>query len=692
MHAHDPDFRRCAPRRLLALAGSATLLALSLSPALQGTAQAAPAATAAPAPAPAPGSAAARDLATALDAALARTDAKVIAWRRDFHQNPELSNREFRTSRIVAEHLRGLGLKVETGIAKTGVVAVVKGGLPGPTIALRADMDALPITEELDLPFRSRLTSTYRGEAVGVMHACGHDAHTAILMGIAEALVAVRARLPGSVVLIFQPAEEGAPDGEEGGAALMLKQGVFERHRPEAAFGLHVTPIMRTGQIGYRAGPMFAASDSFRILVKGRGTHGARPWGGIDPIVTAAQIINSLQTIVSRQVDITANPAVVTIGAIKGGIRNNVVPDEVEMLGTIRTFDIQQRADIFARVRRTVEGVAASNGATASFEPESQGTPVAVNDPRDHAGSGGDPGAPDRRTERQAGAAGHRCRRLRFLRAARAGVLFLSRHHAGAGAADTGRDEPHRALLPRRGRARDRRACASERRARLPAPRRRGHCRAAAGRTDALDAGSLQRRATFAGAFALVEHDAPAAVGLAAPDGIEAADLLALRVAHRAGAQRERAGVEYLDFVGLPGERRRRCGEEALPARDHGGTTAQHLARTGEEHRVRGDEAPEGLEIAVRHALRELALGGGDRVARLAARRGACSRRRCGVDDTRLRRARPAHRCKRRCRMQRAVGSSIRGDACRERSTTLVKASTSVTKAARAIPRQRKPR
>jgi len=332
-------------------------------------------------PSPARAADAATDLDTALAAALARVQPKVVAWRRDIHQHPELSNREVRTSKLVADHLRSLGLKVETGIAKTGVVAVIKGGRPGPTIALRADMDALPITEELDLPFRSRVTSTYRGESVGVMHACGHDAHTAMLMGIAEALVAVRAQLPGSVVLLFQPAEEGAPDGEEGGAALMLKEGVFERYRPAAIFGQHVSPILRTGTIGYRAGPMFAASDSFRIVVRGRGTHGARPWGGIDPIVVAAQIVTTLQSIVSRQVDITANPAVVTIGAIKGGIRNNVVPDEVEMLGTVRTFDAQQRADILARIRRTVEGTAAASGATALFEPESLGTPVVDNDP-----------------------------------------------------------------------------------------------------------------------------------------------------------------------------------------------------------------------------------------------------------------------------------------------------------------------
>ena len=323
---------------------------------------------------------AADDLDAAFAAALARTEPKVLAWRRDFHQNPELSNREFRTSRIVAEHLRSLGLTVQTGVAHTGVVALIKGALPGPTIALRADMDALPVTEQVDLPFRSRATATYRGEPVGVMHACGHDAHTAMLMGIAEALVAVQARLPGSVVLLFQPAEEGAPEGEEGGARLMLKEGVFERYRPEAAFGLHVTSLMHTGQIGYRGGPMLAASDAFRIVVKGRGTHGARPWGGIDPIVVAAQMIGALQTIVSRQVDITANPVVITVGAIKGGIRNNIVPDEVEMIGTLRSFDLQQRADVLTRMQRTIDGIAAASGATASFDIEPGSTPVVVND------------------------------------------------------------------------------------------------------------------------------------------------------------------------------------------------------------------------------------------------------------------------------------------------------------------------
>jgi amidohydrolase len=323
---------------------------------------------------------AADDLDTAFAAALARTEPKVIAWRRDFHQNPELSNREFRTAKIVAEHLRRLGLEVETGVAHTGVVAVIQGARPGPTIALRADMDALPVTEDVELPFRSRVRADYRGESVGVMHACGHDAHTAMLMGIAEGLVAVKAQLPGRVVLLFQPAEEGAPAGEEGGAALMLKEGVFERHRPAAAFGLHVTALMHTGQVGYRGGPMLAAADSFRIVVQGQGTHGARPWGGVDPIVAAAQIVGGLQTIVSRQVDITANPLVITVGAIKGGIRSNIVPDEVEMIGTLRTFDMAQRADAITRMQRTIDGIAAASGATASFDIEPGSTPVVVND------------------------------------------------------------------------------------------------------------------------------------------------------------------------------------------------------------------------------------------------------------------------------------------------------------------------
>jgi len=323
----------------------------------------------------------AEDLAARVDAAIAKVQPRIIEWRRDFHQNPELSNREFRTSKIVAEHLRKLGLQVDTGIATTAVVGVLKGGRPGPTIALRADMDGLPVVEQTDLPFRSKVTSTYRNETVGVMHACGHDAHTAILMGLAEALVSVKNELPGTVVFFFQPAEEGAPAGEEGGASLMIKEGVLEKYRPEAVFGLHVFSNMPTGMIGYRGGPLMAGSDSYRIVVKGRQTHGARPWGGVDPVVVSAQIVGGLQTVVSRMTDITANPAVVTVGAIKGGIRNNIVPDDVEMIGTIRTFDPQQRREIIDNIRRLVENTAAASGATATFEIDPGSNPVVRNDP-----------------------------------------------------------------------------------------------------------------------------------------------------------------------------------------------------------------------------------------------------------------------------------------------------------------------
>jgi amidohydrolase len=329
----------------------------------------------------APGAQAAEALVPGVEARLSALQPKIIEWRRDFHQNPELSNREFRTAKIVAEHLKRLGLEVETGVAKTGVVGVLKGGKPGPTIALRADMDALPVTEQTDVPFRSRVTTTYRNETVGVMHACGHDTHTAMLMGIAEAFASMRADLPGTVVFLFQPAEEGAPAGEEGGASLMVKEGVLTRHKPQAVFGLHVFANMPTGFIGYRGGPLMAASDAYRIVVKGRQTHGARPWGGVDPIVVSAQIVNSLQTVVSRQVDITANPAVVTVGAIKGGIRHNIVPDEVELIGTIRTFDPQQREAILRNIERLVANTAAASGATGTFEVEPGSNPVVYNDP-----------------------------------------------------------------------------------------------------------------------------------------------------------------------------------------------------------------------------------------------------------------------------------------------------------------------
>ena len=311
---------------------------------------------------------------------VAAEQAKVVAWRRDIHQHPELSNREVRTSKLVAAHLKSLGLDVET-YANTGVVGLLKGGQPGPTVALRADMDALPVTEQTQVPFMSHATVAYRGETVGVMHACGHDAHTAMLLGVADILVKVRGDLPGNVLFLFQPAEEGAPAGEEGGAALMLKQGVFDKYHPQAAFGLHVVSGLRVGQIGYRPGPAMAGADSFKIVVHGRQTHGARPWEGVDPIVVAAQVVTALQTVVSRQIDITAHPAIVSVGLIRGGIRDNILPESVEMVGTIRTFDPGQRDAILASLKRLVENTAAASGATATFELPPGGYPVLVNNP-----------------------------------------------------------------------------------------------------------------------------------------------------------------------------------------------------------------------------------------------------------------------------------------------------------------------
>ena len=315
-------------------------------------------------------------------AAAQREHDQVIAWRRDFHQHPELSNREERTSAKVAEHLRALGLKPLTGIAHHGVVAIITGGKPGPKLALRADMDALPVTEQVDLPFASKVTTTFNGQTTGVMHACGHDAHTSILLGVADALVAMRADLPGSVMLIFQPSEEGAPAGEEGGAALMLKEGLFRDFKPDAVFGLHVFSTVQAGQIGVRSGPLMAASDKFRITVHGRQTHGSAPWGGIDPIVAAADLIGSAQTIVSRRTNIAKWPAVVTFGAIHGGIRYNIIPDSVEMIGTIRTFDPDMRTKILADLNNVAEHVSIANGATAESQiPDGPGNPVTYNDP-----------------------------------------------------------------------------------------------------------------------------------------------------------------------------------------------------------------------------------------------------------------------------------------------------------------------
>jgi amidohydrolase len=316
-----------------------------------------------------------------LDQGARNIDAQLIDWRRDLHRNPELGNREFRTAKKVEAHLRQLGIEVKTGIAHTGVVGLLRGAHPGPTIALRADMDALPVTEQTDVPFKSTVTGEYRGAKVGVMHACGHDAHVAILMATAEILARLRGDLAGNVLFIFQPAEEGPPEGEEGGAPLMLKEGLFQTYRPEAAFGLHVNSTLHTGDIGFRSGTLRAASDRFTIVVTGRQTHGAEPWSGVDPILTAAEIVMALQAVVSRQTNLTKNPAVVSVGAINGGVRHNVIPERVEMLGTVRTFSAEQRTDILAGIKRIVENVAAANGATATLAIGEDGNPTTYNDP-----------------------------------------------------------------------------------------------------------------------------------------------------------------------------------------------------------------------------------------------------------------------------------------------------------------------
>lgn len=314
-----------------------------------------------------------------VDAAAAAVEAQVIGWRRDFHQHPELSNREVRTAAIVADHLRALGFAVQTGIAHTGVVGLLDSGNPGPVIALRADMDALPVPEQVDLPFASKARTTFNGQDVGVMHACGHDCHVAMLMGVAQMLAGLKTQLQGRIKFIFQPAEEGPPAGEEGGAALMIRQGVLDNPKPDVIFGLHVFAGIESGRIAYRPGPAMASSDRIRITVNGRQTHGALPWRGVDPIVISSQIVLGLQTIVSRQVDVTLEPAVVSIGAIKGGVRDNIIPDTVEMLGTVRTFNEEMRADIHDRIRNTVDLIARSGGATAQVSFDNA-YPVTVND------------------------------------------------------------------------------------------------------------------------------------------------------------------------------------------------------------------------------------------------------------------------------------------------------------------------
>ena len=312
-------------------------------------------------------------LAPDIDRLAKEVESRVIEWRRDFHQNPELGNREFNTSEKVAEHLRRLGMEVQTKVAHTGVVGILRGKKDTPVVALRADMDALPVTELADVPFASKNK--------GVMHACGHDAHTAMLMGVAEVLSKMKDRLPGTVKFIFQPAEEGSPPGEEGGAWLMIKQGVLESPKPDAIFGLHVSPFAPVGTIAFRAGGMLASSDRFKVVVKGKGTHGAMPWAGVDPIVTASQIILGFQTIISRQTNLTVTPAVITVGTIKGGTRPNVIPGEVEMEGTTRGFDPAIRKEIHERMEKMAKSIAESAGATAEVTIF-RGVPVTYNDPQ----------------------------------------------------------------------------------------------------------------------------------------------------------------------------------------------------------------------------------------------------------------------------------------------------------------------
>ena len=318
-----------------------------------------------------------------LDVRAAAVNDQVIAWRRDFHQHPELANHEVRTAGIVAAELRRLGLEVRTGVAKTGVVAVLRGSRPGPVIALRADIDALPVTEETDVPFKSVVTTQYEGKTVGVMHACGHDTHTAMLLGAATVLSGIRDSLPGAVVFLFQPAEEGSPSGEEGGARLMVKEGVLDDPKVDAIFGLHAFSnhgLRTAGSLMVRPGGIMAASDRLAITIKGRQTHGGQPWAGVDPVVVAAQVIMGLQTIVSRQMDLTVAPVVATIATVEAGTRYNIVPEQVRMTGTLRTFDAEMRRDLHRRVEQTAMRIAEGAGAAAEVRI-SDGTPVTSNDP-----------------------------------------------------------------------------------------------------------------------------------------------------------------------------------------------------------------------------------------------------------------------------------------------------------------------
>lgn len=304
----------------------------------------------------------------------------VIAWRRHLHQFPELSNRETNTMKYIVEKLQGLGLEIKSGVAKTGVVAILKGGKPGPVVALRADIDALPVIERANLPYKSTVTSEYGGQKVGVMHACGHDTHTAILLGTANAMSKIKKDIPGTVVFVFQPAEEGAPENEEGGAPLMMKEGVMTNPKVDAIFGIHINSQTEIGTIKYKSGSVMASSDWFTIKVKGKQTHGSAPWSGIDPIVVATQIITGLQTIVSRQSELTKAPVVITVGRINSGVRANIIPEELFMEGTIRTLDGNMQKDVHERIRTTAQKIAEASGATAEVMIDTK-TLVTYNDP-----------------------------------------------------------------------------------------------------------------------------------------------------------------------------------------------------------------------------------------------------------------------------------------------------------------------
>lgn len=310
----------------------------------------------------------------------AEIEDKVIEWRHHLHENPELSNREFETAKYVEKHLRSLGMEVRTGVAYTGVVGILKGDKPGGVIALRADMDALPVTEIVDLPYASKVKTTYLGKDVGVMHACGHDTHVAMLMGAAELLSKRKSEIEGTVIFIFQPAEEGAPKEEGGGAKMMVKEGVLSDYKVETAFGIHINSQTPVGHVNYKPGGAMAASNPFKIVVKGKQAHGSAPWASVDPVVAAAQIIIGLQTIVSRQMDLTKEPVVITVGKIEGGVRNNIIPSEVTLIGTIRTLDREMKKEVFARIEKTATSIAESSGATAEVDIQ-DGTLITFNDP-----------------------------------------------------------------------------------------------------------------------------------------------------------------------------------------------------------------------------------------------------------------------------------------------------------------------